>query len=303
MSTRQDRLTLLSTFVRIAERGAISAAARDLGMSQASASRQLAELERRLGTTLIHRTTHSLALTEAGSAALLDARQLLGGWDALEERFRAHEHDLTGALKVVAPLALGQLHLTAALLRFQAAHRHLAITWLLDDAPIRFAELGCDLWITIGRPRDETLVARDIAHVERLIVAAPGLTRGLAHPDGLRALPCIALGPFEGATLALTGPDRAQIIIEADVALATNHIFASHQAALAGAGYTVMPRWLVSEDLAAGRLIDVLPTWRAPKLSVTAAYLPARRTTRRLRALLAHLHDAIVAIDGLDEAP
>ncbi len=122
MSKSLDRLALLTTFARIAERGSISAAARDLGFSQASASRQLAELERRLGVQLIQRTTHRLALTQSGADCLSDARGLLDGWEALVERFAGEDSAVRGGLKIVAPIALGQRHLAEAALRFQQAH-------------------------------------------------------------------------------------------------------------------------------------------------------------------------------------
>ena len=102
MTKSLDRLVLLETFVRIAERGSISAAARDLGLSQPSASRQLSELEGRLGAQLIRRTTHNLALTPAGQDLLVEARQMLEGWDALVERHGRGPDDIKGRLKIVA---------------------------------------------------------------------------------------------------------------------------------------------------------------------------------------------------------
>ena len=96
MSKNLDRLTLLSTFARIAERGSISAAARDIGLSQASASRQLQALEEQLGVQLVQRTTHALSLTEAGRDCLADARALIDAWDALQERHAAEAGALAG---------------------------------------------------------------------------------------------------------------------------------------------------------------------------------------------------------------
>ncbi|WP_420346872.1 LysR family transcriptional regulator [Pelagibius sp.] len=301
MSKSLDRLTLLETFARIAERGSISAAARDLGMSQASASRQLKELEERLGAELIRRTTHALALTPAGQSCLTEARVLTAGWDSLVERFAEDAGGLRGGLKVVAPVALGQLHLADAALRFQQAHPGVAVTWLLDDAAIRFAEIGCDLWIKIGPVPDETLVVRPLGRVERMIVAAPDLIAGrrIAAPGDLAALPCAALEPFEAGTIPLSTARGRQATVAARVALATNNIFAVHKAALLGIGYAVLPRWFAERDLERGALVDVLPDWRAPALTINAAYLPARRQTRRLKRLIDHIAEAVLAIPGV----
>ena len=302
MTRSLDRLTLLTTFARIAERGSISAAARDLGLSQASASRQLAELEHRLGVQLIQRTTHRLALTQSGADCLLDARGLLDGWEALVERFADEDSAVRGRLKIVAPIALGQRHLAEAALRFQQAHPAVSITWLLDDHAIRFAEIGCDLWIRIGRVPDENLIVRSLGRVERLVVAAPGLIEGrkIAAPGDLTDLPCAALEPFEAGSIRLAGASGETRTIAASVAVSTNNIFAAHTAALMGVGYAVMPRWFVAGDLARGALVDVLPDWRARALTINAAYLPSRRQTRRLALFVDHIAEAIAGIPGVE---
>ncbi len=301
MTRSADRLTLLATFARIAERGSISAAARDLGMSQASASRQLADLEGRLGVQLIQRTTHALSLTEAGNDCLGEARALLDSWESLAERHAGETTDVHGKLKIVAPVALGQRDLAEAAMRFQAAHPSVTITWLLDDAPIRFAEIGCDLWIKVGRVPDDSLVVRQLGSVERLVVAAPKLLKGhrMKQPGDVADLPCAALEPFEGGAIPLESKNGRRQTVRAQVALTTNNIFVAHKAACLGIGYAVMPRWFVADDLAADRLVDVLPRWRAPSLTINAAYLPARRQTKRLRLFVEHVSNAIAAMPGV----
>lgn len=301
MSKVLDRLGLLTTFARIAERGSISAAARDLGLSQASASRQLKALEEALGVQLIQRSTHSLSLSEAGRDCLADARALIDGWESMAERYAGEESEVRGKLKVVAPVALGQLHLAEAVLRFQQNHPGVSITWLLEDEAIRFAEIGCDLWIKIGPVPDETLVVRPVGQVERLVVAAPELIRGrrVSVPRDLAELPCAALAPFEAASIPLSQADGTVETVDASVALATNNIFAAHKAARLGIGYAVMPRWFVEPELKMGDLVDVLPGWRAKPLTINAAYLPSRRQTRRLKRLIDHIADTVPAIPGV----
>lgn len=304
MSKALDRLGLLTTFARIAERGSISAAARDLGLSQASASRQLKALEEALGVQLIQRNTHSLSLSEAGRDCLADARALTDGWDAMVERYAGEESEVRGKLKVVAPVALGQLHLAEAVLRFQQNHPGVSVTWLLEDEAIRFTEIGCDLWIKIGRLPDETLVVRPLGKVERMVVAPPRLIDGqrLSTPRDLAGLPCAALEPFEAASIPLALADGTTATVQAKVAVATNNIFAARKAALLGIGYAVMPRWFVEDELKAGSLVDVLPQWRARPLTINAAYLPSRRQTRRLKLLIDHMAKAVSVIPGV-QAP
>ncbi|MEM9062202.1 MAG: LysR family transcriptional regulator [Pseudomonadota bacterium] len=300
MSKSLDRLSLLETFARISDRGSISAAARDLGLSQASASRQLRELEDRMGAQLIRRTTHSLALTPAGHAALADARVLIADWSAFEERHAALGDAVRGPLKVVAPVALGQTHLVDMAARFLIDHPDVTLEWELEDDPIRFAERGCDCWIKIGPVPDDTLVVRTMGRVERLIVSAPDLLRrSLKDPRELEAVPFIALAPFEGGSLTLTNHEGATVSLTLRPRMTTNNIVSILRAVRLGAGAAVMPTWFVAQDLNDGQLVDVLPGWRARDLSINAAFLPARNQPKRLEAFLQFLGTGVRAMPGV----
>ncbi len=302
MSRTLDRLALLETFLRIADAGSISAAARDLGLSQPTASRQLAELESRLKAQLVRRTTHSLALTDAGSELLADARRLIDDWETLEEKHVAGDRRMRGSLKVVAPVALGQRHLARIAWRFQQEHPQVSLSWQLEDEPIRFAEVGCDCWVKVGPVPDDTLVVRRLGTVERMLVASPALVEAFDRPRGpaaVEAMPLLALEPFEGGRIPLKRGDRRETAIEPPVRLKTNNIVALKEAVLMGLGIAVMPRWFVADELAAGEIIDLLPDWRAPSLDIHVAYLRGRYQTLRLRAWLETLRDAVPAIDGM----
>lgn len=300
MSRSLDRLTLLATFTRIAERGSISAAARDLGLSQASASRQLSDLEARLGANLIRRTTHSLSLTAAGQACLADARRLLAGWEQFEEIHKNRDF-AKGALTVVAPIALGQTKLAQAAVSFQEQHPNIDLSWLLDDEEIRFTETGCDLWLRVGLPKDDSLIVRPLGKIERLLVAAPALLAGQfpESPDGTCGLPCVSLSPFEGTSITLTASSGELATVKAQAALTTNNIFSARLAARNGVGFAVMPRWFVEEDLASGTLVDFLPDWRAPSLELNAAYLPSKWQPTRLKLFIDHMAVAVQQIHGI----
>ncbi len=204
-------------------------------------------------------------------------------------------------MKVVAPVALGQLYLADAMLRFQGAHPGVSVIWELEDAPIRFAETGCDCWIKIGPVPDESLVVRPVARVERLVVAAKSLTNGrrVASPREAETLPFAVLEPFEGSRIPLTSGAGGSCAIRPRAAVSTNNIFALYRAALQGTGAAVMPRWFVTDDLAEGRLADILPDWRAPALDINIAYLPGRHQSLRLRRFIAHMQSEIPAIEGL----
>ena len=303
MSKSLDRLSLLQTFVRIADAGSISAAARQMGLSQPSVSRQLAELESRFKSQLMRRTTHDLSLTEAGVELLADARQLLDDWEALEEKYLDDEDVLRGKLKVIAPVALGQLHLLNIALQFQCQHPSIALSWQLADQPIRFAEVGCDCWIKIGPIPDDSLIVEPLGYVERMVVGAPELVktyRKVKKPADLEKLPCVALEPFEGGQIPLTNSQGKTVTVRPSKRMATNNIFALRKATLAGLGLSVMPRWFIEDELKSQQLIDLLPQWRAPELAIHVASLPGRYRPRRLRSFLEVLRVAIPKIPGID---
>ena len=298
-----DPLTLFETFVRIADAGSISSAARQLGLSQPAASRHLARLESMLQTQLAQRTTHNLALTDAGRELLADARQLLDDWSAIEEKHRSGRKEIQGSLRVVAPVALGQSHLSKIAWRFQLEHPRLTLSWELDDSVIRFSEVGCDCWIRVGAVPDETLVVKNLASVERLLVVAPELRKGLpkrTSPQDLEQLPFVALSPFEGGRIPLHHAGAGKEILEPWVRLRTNNIFALRDAAVLGLGAAVLPRWFIDRELTSGELVDVLPRWRAPTLPVHVAYRPDRYRPLRLRAFLDALRSGLKDIRGLE---
>ncbi len=304
MSKPLDRLTLLETFARISDRGSISGAARDLGLSQASASRQLKELEDRLGVQLVRRTTHSLALTPAGHDLLRDARELLAGWGTLEERHGTSDGLVKGPLKVVAPVAMGQLHLADIVLDFLLRHPRISLDWQLQDEAIRFAEIGCDCWIKIGPVPDDTLVVRKLGSVERMVVASPRCLdgQGLKTPDDLARMRFVALAPFEGGRVHLYHRNGETADVTPDCPMTTNNVFTVHRAALKGVGTAILPRWFVERDLESGRLVDVLPQWRATQLGIHAAFLPARHQPKRLALLLETLAKDVPKIPGITRA-
>ncbi|MEM7489041.1 MAG: LysR family transcriptional regulator [Pseudomonadota bacterium] len=280
-----DRLTHLATFLRVAERGSLTAAARDLSVSQPTVTRAIAALEAELGVPLFHRTTHSLALTERGHDLLPRARRLLAAWDGIAEDL-AEGDALSGPLHVIAPIALGQTELIPVLTAFRAAHPDVPVNWQLTDAPVRLSETGADLWIRVGPVPDDTLVQREVGRVDRHVYGAP------AFADvPLETCPWITVGPYEGRHIALQGRT-----LDVAPVLNTNSIAVAVRAMAAGLGVAIAPDWYVRDDVAAGRIARLGPP--AASLPVHLAFAPERRT-RRLDAFMAavteRLRDRILA--------
>ena len=289
MTTRFDRLALLETFVRIAERKSLSGAARDLGTSQPSISRQLAALENRLGVILVRRTTHDVTLTPDGLALLVDARRMLGEWEAVEDRHNNNDA-LKGTIRVIAPVALGQSLFIKAAAQFMSDHPDVTIDWRLRDDNIRFAEEGCDCWLKVGPVRDDTLVVRELARVERLVIGSPQCLENCAGME-IHSMPWLTLGPFEGNRIELF--DRREKVHSFAVTpkLATDNIFAIYEAALENIGIAIMPKWFVSEDLRNGKLVDVAPNLRAASLPINLAIASGTKRPVRVERFCEAIQD------------
>ncbi|MBX3196565.1 MAG: LysR family transcriptional regulator [Labilithrix sp.] len=296
MTTKSDRLALMETFIRIVEAGSLSAAAAQLGTSQPTISRRLRALEGSLGVPLLLRTTHAIQLTDAGERYVARARELLADWQGFEAALRRDDDVPEGTLRVVAPHAFGQQQLVAPATEYLRRYPAMTIDWRLHDGPVRLVEDGIDCMIRVGALEGESLVARKIYEVKRIVVAAPTVvgTRSITRPAQLAALPWLAIGTFYRNRLRLES-ERGAASIRIGPRFVTDSLFALRNATLAGAGVAVISEWLVRDDLAAGRLVHVLPRWEAPSLPVYIAYPQARFYPAKLRRFVEIMRTAFSA--------
>lgn len=297
-----DRMDLLETFVRIVETGSLANAARDFDVEPSTISRKLTKLEEHLKQPLINRSTHEFSLTDEGQRFFREATELISHWQRMEERYRSAEVDLTGLLKIVAPVGMGQHFMTDVAVDFQRQHPGINLTWILQDEPVRFAEVGCDLWIRLGDEYDETLVNHKLAITRRTLVASPSFVKGvvLRGAASVEKLRCVALDPIDGGKIELTSTtSKLSRTIYPDVVMSTNNFYAMHRGVINGLGFGVLPYWFVEQDILAGRLVELSPEWEPRSLSVNAAYLPGRYQSQRIGLFIEHLSSALRSINGI----
>jgi molybdate transport repressor ModE-like protein len=269
-----DRLNLMRLLVRIAEAGSLSGAARSLGLSQPSASRQLRQLETLLGAQLINRTTHELTLTEAGRRFLEDARGMLAQWERAAEAVRSQQEAMAGPIRVAAPVALGQTLLARIAAQFIGRHPGLQLDWRLTDEPGDLVAGGYDLWIRAGPIDDQRLIVRDLWRIERVIVSSARRPCP-AHPAGLQGQPAVQLVTYVPLDVLLSGPGGQRAMLRQRPAFATDNIYAALVAVEEGAGYAILPLWLVQGPISRGSLVHCCPGWQAPPLTLSVAYAPS----------------------------
>jgi DNA-binding transcriptional LysR family regulator len=300
---RIDRLELMRTFIRIIEAGSLSAAAVQLGTTQATVSRRLQSLEALLGVKLIMRSTHAMKLTDDGERCYQHARQLVDSWLALEDDLQIVDDNPVGVLRVRAPHAFGQQQLLTPLVDFLQRYPQLAVEWMLNDKNIDFISENIDCAIRVGAEVDPATVSVLLAEVPRSLVISPALLEtldNLSDPMALSALPWVAISTFYQHEVTLRHQvSRESITIPIVPRLSTDSVYVARNTALAGLGAALISSWTVEEDIAQGRLIELLPEWRAAALPVHLVYPWARYYPARLRKFLDLMRDVMPKISGM----
>lgn len=305
MKTAPDRIELMQTLVRIVEAGSLSAAAAQLGTTQPTVSRRLQALERMLGAKLLQRSTHAMQLTEEGQRCFAHAKELLVNWDAFEADLRGSTDVPEGTLRVVVPHAIGQQQLVGPLADYLQRHPRVAVEWLLHDRTPDFIADGIDCAIHVGTVDDPSVVAVKLAEIPRIVVAAPSVLGDASppvHASDLVALPWLALRTFYRNDITLSHSGGAQQRLALKPRMATDSLYALRSAALLGLGVCVASSWAVADDVAQGRLLHLLPEWRAEPLPIYLLYPYAHFYPAKLRRFVDILRPALIAGWGTSAA-
>ncbi len=284
----------IRTFVAVVEAGSFVGAADIAGLSKQAVSRQVGELEHRLGVRLLHRTTRRLSLTAEGEAYFTRVKNLLGALDTLEAELTFGKAEPSGRLRVNAPLTFGIQHLAPLWGRFLAAHPRVSLEVDLNDRVVDLVEEGYDVAIRITDLPSSRLVSRKLASTRMMLCASPHYLRSHgtpSTPEQLRSHHAISYSYLStGDEWELTDPNGTPVRIRMSSRLHTNSGDTCRAAALDGQGLVLQPDFLVAEDLRAGRLVEVMSEYRGREIGIHAVY-PSRHylpvKTRRLVDYLA----------------
>lgn len=287
-----DRLRLIETFVRVADAGSFSAVAREERTTQSAISKQVQALEAHLGARLLARSTRRHALTEAGQLFYERCVQML---DTLEEaRLEVHraEHEVSGMLRVAAPVAFGRLHIVPRLAAFYAGHPKIRVNLQLDDGFVDLVAAGADLAFRIGELKDSRLIARRIGTAHRALLASPAYLARHGeprHPQDLMQAPhrCVHYfvasgkhGPFEFQR----GEERLSLVPPG--ALAVNDSNAYWDACVAGLGIGQLPEPVLHAPGLASSLVPVLTDWEVGTMPVHVVFPSNRHLSTRVQAFV-----------------
>jgi len=286
-----DRFTELQTFVRVVEAGSITVAARRLGVAKSAVSRRIVELERRLSAQLVTRTTRRLTVTDTGLAFYERCRRVLADMAEAESLVAETHGDLSGTLRVAAPVTFGMMHLAPVLTEFMERHPAVTVDVDFSDRHVNLIEDEFDVAVRIGRLADSSLIARRLCPVHQVVCASPAYLARHGHPAGPGDLARYhglrySLDPQGGRHWHYIAPDGSagQVAVPTQ-AIASNGEFL-RDAAIAGEGVTLQPTFIVYRAIQSGQLLPLLTDHRWFEMGLHVIYPPTRRLARRVRAFI-----------------
>jgi len=285
-----DRLTSMAVFAKVVETNSFSAAARMLGISQATASKHVQMLEAWLGARLLNRTTRRVGMTAIGESFHAQCTRILDDIDEARNASK-NETNLRGPLRIAAPMCFGSTKLGPILRDFVRMHAAVTLDVFLSDRPVDPLEEGFDVVIQLGTCEGPGLVVRRLAVLPYVLCAAPAYLAGRtapAAPEALEHHVCLLdrqLFP-EGWRFVGVGGSSAPPLAYQVVA---NNALLLREAAADGAGVLLAPEFCVQAYLAEGRLVRLLPEWSAPSLEMSAAFPAARQLSAKTREIVAYL--------------
>lgn len=288
-------LDLFGIFARVAETGSFSRAARDLGLSKATVSKRVAELEAGLGVALVARTTRRATLTEAGERLLTRAQRILEEAEAAREEAGEARANPRGRLRIAAPLSFGIRYLGPLIPEFLAAFPDIQLELSFSDETVDLVGEGFDAAVRVRILEDSSLVARKLAPVRTRVVASCAYwqARGKPQrPEDLAMHACFHYANATGGTnWRFDGPSGAKATVRIQPRLVYDNADAIGPALCAGLGVARQPDFIAFTDINAGRLEPVLDDWAGPEAWLHVLTPPGRAAPRKLRAFSDFMHD------------
>jgi LysR family transcriptional regulator for bpeEF and oprC len=300
-----DKFDSMQMFVRVIEKGSFSAVAKQRGIGQPAVSKQISALEEELGTELIHRSSRSIALTEAGRDFYESALRILDDLESATSRIGRGQTSPKGIIRVTVPPTFARLHMVSKLAAFFAAYPDMAVEMAASESPTTIIEDGFDLAIHSGDLPDSNLVARRFAQTNIILVATPQyLSRHGApeSPDDLsrfRSVVFVERGAVQPWRFGAGGD--AKRVIPTGV-FRTSDIEQMRMGVLEHLGIAQAPAWLFYAELREGTVVRLLTPFERtmPILAVRPA---SRRLSTKVRVFIEHLEKTFALCSQFNPRP
>jgi DNA-binding transcriptional LysR family regulator len=284
-----DRLDTMRAFVAVAEGQGFAAAARRLAMSPPAVTRAIVALEDRIGTRLLHRTTRTVRLTEAGTRFLADCKRILGELDEAEASAAGSHAEPRGRLAVTASVMFGRMYVAPIVLDFLALNPLVTARMLFLDRVVDLVDEGLDAAVRIAHLPDSSLTAVRVGQMRRVVCAAPGYLERRGTPrrlDELREHDAIVFSQTEAADEWAFGAGSAGETVRPPAKLIVNSSEVAIAAAVAGRGITRVLSYQAAAEVRAGRLAIVLDEFEPPAIPISVVYPEGRRAAAKVRAFV-----------------
>jgi len=290
-----DKLTSMLVFTKVAKAGSFAAAAKDLGLSRAMATKHVMQLENGLGIRLLNRTTRNLSLTEVGMVYLERCLQILDEMEEMEIAVTRLQTEPRGMLKVSATPFFGAYHLAPAVAAYMEVYPDVTVELMLQASYVDLIEEGFDLAIHLDELRDSSLIARKLGGSQRVVCGAPAYLKKHGTPktpDDLKKYNCLvnsSLPPRDHWQFSLPGGETTAVKVTGT--LHSNVADALRTAALSGLGLVLLPTYMVGQDIRKGRLQTVLNDHVPSPLQIHAVYPHRKHLSAKVRTFVDFLHE------------
>ena len=290
-----DQFQEMRAFVAVVDSGSFVRAADALDLSKTAVSRLVSDLESRLGTRLLHRTTRRLSMTPEGEIFHERCRQLLDGVAEAEAELTSHSGEAIGQLRINVPVTFGLLQLAPLWPAFMALHPKVMLDVTLADRLVDLVDEGYDLAVRIARLQASSLVSRQLTSTRMILCASPEYLRRHGVPQQPSDIAQHAVISYTllamGELWEFDGPE-GPVSVKVAPRMRTNSGDTCCAAAVQHQGMVLQPSFLVGAHLASGALVEVLPQYRSIELGVYAVYPTRKHLTPKVRALIDFLVNA-----------
>jgi DNA-binding transcriptional LysR family regulator len=278
----------IAVFVKVVQVGSFSQAAKLLNMPNSTVSAKVAALEKRLGVTLLQRTTRRLHLTEAGEGYFRRCMTALEELQTAENELAIERSETKGVLRLTAPVELGRSALPPVLDVLMKRHPAIKIDLIITNRLVDLVAENIDVAVRAGPLKNSGLIAKRFVLGQFGLWASPSYLKNNSvprNPDELKEHDCLRFAPFTGRKLQLTnGRERAQIALAGRIT--ADDFEALRALAVLGWGIALLPSFLCAEEAKERKLVSVLPNWRGDSVSISVVYPAQRFVAPKIRAFI-----------------
>ena len=285
----------LQVFTRVVETGSFSKAASELGISQPTATKAVAEVEQRLGARLLHRSTRGVTPTEVGSLYYERCKSIVRDFDEAESIASLVHKEQVGTLRISTSVAFGRRVMAPLVLAYMRHQPTLQIDLSFDDRYVNLVEQGVDVAVRMGPLADSTLGARYLGINPWLTVASPGYLqrhRAPKKPGDLSGHECVVYSSVQGdARWLFRSPDGQEESVLVRGSLRTNNLSAVLSACIDGRGVAILPHYVARESLKRGGIVPLLQDYSLPSQEVHAVFPSPKLVPHKVSSFIAWLQE------------